>query len=174
MMEEVILVNSKDEEIGSLEKLEAHRKGALHRAISVIVFNSVGEMLLQKRAPDKYHSGGLWTNTCCSHPRPNETSQEAARRRLIEEMGLITLPEFAYKFIYRTILDNNLIEHEYDHVFIATSDEAPKLDANEATDYKYVGIEKLKSDIKNNPDDYTVWFKIIMENYNQLNKQVTL
>jgi len=172
MMEEVILVNSKDEEIGSQEKLEAHKHGSLHRAISVILFNSRGEMLLQKRASSKYHSGGLWTNACCSHPRPNETSQEAAKRRLEEEMGIKAYPEFAYKFIYQTALDNELVEHEYDHVFIVTSDEEPKLDTKEASDYKYMKIDELKSEIKNNPEDYTVWFKIIIENYDRLNNQI--
>jgi len=167
-MEEVILVNSKDEEVGRAEKLEAHQKGLLHRAISVLVFNSAGELLLQKRANHKYHSGGLWTNTCCSHPRPNETSLAAAKRRLLEEMGIHSHPSFAYKFIYKTALDNQLVEHEYDHVYITTSNDKPMLNPDEATDFKYVSIDKLKTEIDNNPDDYTVWFKIIMENYDQV------
>jgi isopentenyl-diphosphate delta-isomerase len=119
---EVILVDSEDNPIGTMEKMEAHEKGLLHRAFSVLIFNSKGQMLLQKRARSKYHSGGLWTNTCCSHPAPNESVAEAAKRRLKEEMGIDAEPKFAYKFIYKTPLDQNLVEHEVDHVFTATFD----------------------------------------------------
>src|SRR5687768_10210348 len=117
-MEEVILVDLLDNPIGTMEKMEAHRKGELHRAFSVLVFNSKGEMLLQKRSKKKYHSGGLWTNSCCSHPLPGEKIEVAASRRLKEEMGIDLMPRFSYKFIYRTDLDNALVEHEYDHVLI--------------------------------------------------------
>src|SRR5688572_12077294 len=114
-MEQVILVDENDKEIGTLEKIEAHRKGLLHRAFSVLLFNSKGELLLQKRSSKKYHSAGLWTNTCCSHPKPGESVKEAASRRLQEEMGVNSNPEFAYSFIYKTELENGLIEHEFDH-----------------------------------------------------------
>ena len=124
-MEKIILVDEHDNAIGTMEKMEAHRRGVLHRAFSIILFNSNGEILLQKRSKSKYHSGGLWTNTCCSHPLPNESIQDATRRRLKQEMGIDLQPEFAFKFIYKTPLDQNLIEHEYDHVFIGTFDGDP-------------------------------------------------
>lgn len=163
-MEKVILVNSRDESIGEMEKLEAHEKGLLHRAFSVILFNNKGEMLLQKRADGKYHSAGLWTNTCCSHPRPGEKAEEAAKRRLKEEMDIEAAPEFLYKFIYKTKLDHGLIEHEYDYVFVGTYDGEPTPNPSEVSDWKYVPLETLNKDIANNPHDYTVWFRIIMEN----------
>src|SRR5690349_19964529 len=117
-MEQVILVDEHDREIGLMEKMEAHRKGVLHRAFSVVLFNSKGEVLLQKRSKNKYHSAGLWTNACCSHPRPNEPLQVAVKRRLQEEMGIDVDPQYLYKFLYQVELQNNLIEHELDHVFI--------------------------------------------------------
>jgi len=163
-MEQVILVNSKDHEIGQAEKLDAHERGLLHRAFSVLILNSSGQMLLQKRAEGKYHSGGLWTNACCSHPRPNENTADAAKRRLMEEMGIELSPTFVYKFVYKTELDNNLIEHELDHVFIGHYDGEPSLDSKEASDWKFEDIEKIKSDIDSNPENYTIWFRIIMEN----------
>ncbi|HTJ47854.1 MAG TPA: isopentenyl-diphosphate Delta-isomerase, partial [Cyclobacteriaceae bacterium] len=116
-MEHVILVDERDDAIGTMEKIEAHEKGLLHRAFSILLFNSKGEFLLQKRSKKKYHSGGLWTNTCCSHPLPDEQIEEATRRKLKQEMGIEVKTEFAYKFIYKTNLDKNLIEHEYDHVY---------------------------------------------------------
>src|SRR5688572_18081340 len=117
-MDQVVLVDSSDKEVGVMDKMEAHRKGVLHRAFSVLLFNSKGEILLQKRSAVKYHSAGLWTNTCCSHPKPNESIDTAIRRRLIEEMGIDIQSEFAYKFEYRAAFDNGLIEHELDHVYI--------------------------------------------------------
>ena len=121
-MEKVILVDERDNIVGTMEKLEAHRKGALHRAFSILLFNSKGELLLQKRAASKYHSGGLWTNTCCSHPLPEETMEQATRRKLKQEMGIDLQTEFAYKFIYKTPLDNGLTEHEHDNVYNAIFD----------------------------------------------------
>ncbi|HNP20124.1 MAG TPA: isopentenyl-diphosphate Delta-isomerase [Fulvivirga sp.] len=165
-MENVILVNEWDEEIGQMEKLEAHRQGKLHRAFSILVYNSKGEMLLQRRAFGKYHSGGLWTNACCSHPKPNEETALAAKRRLKEEMGIGSNPVFVYKFIYKATLDNGLTEHEYDHVFTCSTDEPPILNPNEADDYKYIGIGALMVDIRQHPETYTTWFKIIMERFN--------
>jgi isopentenyl-diphosphate delta-isomerase len=161
-MEMVILVDENDKAIGTMEKMEAHRKGKLHRAFSVLVFNSKGEILLQKRARQKYHSGGLWTNACCSHPQPGEKMEDAARRRLREEMGIDLQPQFSYKFIYKTTLDQNLIEHEYDHVFIATFDGEPQINKEEAEDWKFSDVALLKADMEKHPEDYTYWFRLIL------------
>lgn len=163
-MEEVVLVDAHDREIGTMEKLEAHRKGLLHRAFSVIIFNSKGELLLQKRGEDKYHSGGLWTNTCCSHPRPSESLQNATKRRLMEEMGIDLQPEFLYKFIYKTALDKQLIEHELDHVFTGFYDGVPNINKNEVDDWRFVDHNTLKADMVSNRENYTHWFRIIMDN----------
>jgi isopentenyl-diphosphate Delta-isomerase len=162
-MEEVILVDINDNPVGTMEKLEAHKKGLLHRAISVIVFNSNGEMLIQKRAASKYHSAGLWTNACCSHPRPEEDTETASKRRLYEEMGINTDLKFAYKFIYRASLDNNLVEHELDHVFTGQFNDAPKINRDEVADWKYVDTKVLIDDVKTNPQSYTHWFQLILK-----------
>ena len=159
-MEEVILVNPDNEVQGYMEKMEAHEKGLLHRAFSIFIFNSKGDILLQKRAINKYHSGGLWTNTCCSHPRKEETFHQAAIRRLNEEMGMSCSLNAVFSFIYKADLDNNLIEHEYDQVFFGTSDNPPILNKEEAIDYKYVSPNQLMQDIQDNPSDYTEWLKI--------------
>ena len=164
-MIEVQLVNPKDEPIGSMEKLEAHQKGLLHRAISVLIFNSKGEMLLQRRALKKYHSPGLWTNTCCSHPYPFEIPEDAASRRLNEEMNIDSKLDFVFKFIYKTEFSNGLIENELDHVFIGYSDETPHLNTDEAVAFRWVTINDLQRDIEKNPENYTVWFKIIIEEH---------
>jgi len=165
MMEKVILVNESDREIGLMEKMEAHEKGLLHRAFSVFIFNSKGELLLQRRAANKYHSGGLWTNTCCSHPRPDETNLEGAQRRLLEEMGISTELNHLFHFIYKAKLDHELTEHELDHVFIGTCDSPPVLNREEAEDFKYVTPDELEKLIEDAPDEYTVWFKIIFREY---------
>jgi isopentenyl-diphosphate delta-isomerase len=164
-MEEVILVNEEDQPIGQMEKMEAHQKGLLHRAFSVLIFNSKDQVLLQKRASSKYHSGGLWTNTCCSHPRPGETVLYAANRRLMEEMGMTADLTERFHFIYKTDLDNDLVEHELDHVLVGQSDDLPKLNSDEAEDFKYIDLETLKQELNSSPENYTVWFKIIMEAY---------
>lgn len=164
-MEEVILVDQNDLEIGTMEKMEAHRKGLLHRAFSVFIFNSMGEILLQRRAATKYHSGGLWTNTCCSHPRPGETTLEAAHRRLEEEMGMNADLSPTFHFIYRAELDQGLIEHELDHVFTGVTDELPVLNHDETDEYKYVSADEITSDIQEHPERYTEWFKIIFKAY---------
>jgi isopentenyl-diphosphate delta-isomerase len=161
-MEMVILVDENDNPVGTMEKLEAHRKGKLHRAFSVLVYNSKGEMLLQKRALEKYHSGGLWTNACCSHPLPGEKMEDATRRRLREEMGLDLHPAFSYSFIYKTPLDKDLIEHEFDHVYTATFDGQPLINRDEVEDWKFVNMTWLRNDIARNPDTYTYWFKMIV------------
>lgn len=159
----VILVDEQDQEIGLMEKMEAHEKGVLHRAFSVFVFNDQGQFLLQQRAFSKYHSGGLWTNTCCSHPRKGETVLEAATRRLQEEMGFIVPLEAQFSFIYFRELDNDLIEHELDHVVFGKFNGIPAINADEVASYKYVDKEVLIADMKANPTNYTEWFKICFE-----------
>ena len=165
----VILVNTLDEEIGTMEKLEAHQKGLLHRAFSVFIFNSKKELLLQKRAIGKYHSEGLWTNTCCSHPSPNESIEEAAVRRLKEEMGYECSVVKTFSFIYDVALDNELIEHELDHVVIGISNSNPVLNLAEASDFDWKTIENIKKEMELFPDNFTSWFKIILnEHYDKL------
>ncbi len=166
-MEHVILVDEKDNEVGTMEKLEAHQKGELHRAFSVMIFNSKGEMLLQKRAKTKYHSGGLWTNACCSHPQPNESMADAMSRKLKQEMGLTLHLEFAFKFIYQIKLDQNLFEHEWDHVFIGFFDGEPRVNAEEVEDWKFADLISLKKDVSENPASYTYWFRLMI-NHPQL------
>lgn len=161
-MEHVILVDEHDREIGTMEKLEAHQKGALHRAFSVLLFNSKGEILLQKRARTKYHSGGLWTNTCCSHPLPNEALTDGVKRKLMQEMGIETNADFAYKFIYQVQLDRGLTEHECDYVFIGTFDGEPAINRHEVEDWKFMSMASLRHDIEMNPAQYTHWFKLIV------------
>lgn len=162
-MEYVILVDEKDNQLGLMEKMEAHEKGLLHRAFSVFLFNSKGEMLLQQRAISKYHSGGLWTNACCSHPRGGEKTIDAAHRRLEEEMGFDCAIEKAFHFIYKSALDNDLTEHELDHVFIGQYEGEIKPNPEEVESYKYIAVPELVEDVKNNPQNYTEWFKICLE-----------
>lgn len=164
-MPEVILVNKHDEELGSMEKLEAHIQGKLHRAFSVLVFNARQELLLQRRAFGKYHSEGLWTNTCCSHPQPGETLLDAAHRRLNEEMGMHTELQAKFYFIYRAELDHNLIEHELDHVLIGFSQEEPNINEDEVLEYKWMALTDIEADIKAHPSSYTAWFKTIINNH---------
>jgi isopentenyl-diphosphate Delta-isomerase len=162
-MEMVILVDQEDRPIGTMEKMEAHRQGKLHRAFSVLIFNSKGEMLLQKRAQNKYHSAGLWTNACCSHPLPGEKIEDASRRRLREEMGIDIQPRFSHKFIYKTQLEQELIEHEYDHVFIGTFNGEPNINRQEVEDWKFVNFQWLKEDMLRHPQTYTYWFRLIVD-----------
>ena len=162
-MEEIILVDEQDNAIGTMEKMEAHRRGVLHRAFSVVLFNSSGDLLLQRRAENKYHSGGLWTNTCCSHPLPDESIRDAAQRRLKYEMGINLKPDFAFKFIYKTPLDKDLIEHELDYVFIGTFDGRPVINKEEVAEWKFMSLSALKIDIRISPEIYTVWFRLIVD-----------
>jgi len=160
MNDSVILVNAQDEETGLMLKLEAHEKGLLHRAFSVFLFNDQGELLVQRRAIDKYHSADLWSNTCCSHPMPGEETLQAAHRRLQEEMGMQTGLIPLYSFIYHAPLENGLIEYEFDHVFTGVSDQAPVINTDEVSDWKFMSADDLLADIEINPGLYTVWFKM--------------
>ena len=160
MEEQVILVDKEDVEIGFMGKMFAHEKGELHRAFSVFIFNKKGELLLQKRALDKYHSAGKWTNTCCSHPRPGELTIDAAKRRLKEEMGMKCELIYGFNFLYKATFTNELTEHEIDHVYFGYSEEEPIINPDEVDAYKYVKLEELKKDMIDNPDDYTAWLKI--------------
>ncbi len=159
-MESVVLVDEKDVELGVMEKIEAHQKGILHRAFSVFIFNKKGEMLLQQRSLKKYHSGGLWTNACCSHPKPNEQTLNAAFRRLKEEMGFKTNIEKAFDFTYKASFLNGLTEHEFDHVFIGYYDGIIKPDKEEVENYAFKSIETIEQSMKENPNFYTEWFLI--------------
>lgn len=163
--EQVILVNDKDEQIGLMAKMEAHEKALLHRAFSVFIFNDRNELMIQQRAKDKYHSPGLWTNTCCSHQREGETNIEAGKRRLQEEMGFTTELKDTISFIYKAPFDNGLTEHEFDHILVGNFQGEPNLNPEEAEDYKWVSLEELKQDMEGNPQKYTEWFKIIFEKY---------
>lgn len=164
MLEKVILVDENDNPIGEMEKLEAHQKALLHRAVSVFVFNCNHKLLLQKRAHSKYHSPGLWTNTACTHPFPNESNKAAVISRLKEEMG-ITLNHVTeiFYFIYKEQLENGLTEHEFDHVFVGFSDEWPVLNCDEVSNFDYVTINDVLEQVKISPQNYTVWFKRIIE-----------
>ncbi|MEO5984320.1 MAG: isopentenyl-diphosphate Delta-isomerase [Ferruginibacter sp.] len=159
-MPEVILVNGEDEQIGTMEKMQAHAKGLLHRAFSVFICNSKGEMLIQQRADKKYHSGGLWTNACCSHPMPGENIESAAHRRLKEEMGFDTTLNKAFSFSYKASFTNGLIENEYDHVFSGIYDGAIQPIENEVKDYCYMSVSAIKDSLATHPAKYTEWFKI--------------
>jgi isopentenyl-diphosphate delta-isomerase len=163
--EMVVLVNEEDQELGTMEKLQAHREGALHRAFSVFIFNKKGELLLQKRAGGKYHSGGLWTNTCCSHPRPGETPGQGANRRLKEEMGLNCRVKPAFTFKYRADMGNGLTEHELDHVYTGVSDDVPVPDKNEVADWKYITLDELDKQLKAHPKQFTEWFRLCYEHF---------
>lgn len=163
MKEFVVLVDEKDQEIGQMEKMEAHEKGLLHRAFSVFLFNAKGEMLLQQRAKSKYHSPLLWTNTCCSHPRVKESNSEAAHRRLDEEMGMTSEMKHAFHFLYHVKLDKGLTEHELDHVFIGHTNNLPIINPEEVEAYKFIDIPSLIQDVKIHPENYTEWFKICLE-----------
>ena len=163
--EKVVLVDKNDNKLGLMPKMEAHLKGELHRAFSVIIFNPQGKILLQKRASTKYHTPNLWSNTCCSHQRDNEDNISAGKRRLSEEMGFITDLFNFDSFIYRVEFSNGLIEHENDHIMIGVFDGIPKPNPNEVDEWKWIDIDILANDMKINPENYTAWFIIIMNKY---------
>lgn len=158
-MERVVLVDEQDRELGAAEKLAAHGAGKLHRAFSIFVFNSERRLLLQRRAQAKYHSGGLWSNTCCGHPRPGEATDAAARRRLREELNFDCELRPAFEFIYRAQLANELIEHEYDHVFVGEFDGVVVPNDREVEDWKWTTLDELRRDMRVRPDEYTYWLK---------------
>ncbi|MES2134658.1 MAG: isopentenyl-diphosphate Delta-isomerase [Patescibacteria group bacterium] len=163
MEERVILVDENDTEIGTMGKLEAHQRGVLHRAFSVFVFDSSGRLMLQKRASNKYHSGGLWTNTCCSHPRAGELVVDAAHRRLKSEMGFDCPLTEVHSLTYRAEFSNGLIEHEYDHMFVGVWDGTPLINSEEVDEWQWMDIEELRRQIAEHPEQYTYWFKIALE-----------
>ena len=163
--ENVILVNQKDEQIGLMPKLEAHEKAVLHRAFSVFILNSKNEIMLQQRAHHKYHSPLLWTNTCCSHQREGETNIQAGSRRLFEEMGFETGLKELFHFIYKAPFDNGLTEYELDHVMIGYYEDEPKINSEEVENWKWMCIEDVRSDMQLHPEIYTVWFKIIFDEF---------
>ena len=165
MEEKVIIVDKNDNQIGLMPKLDAHKKGILHRAFSVFVLNNNNEIMLQKRAYNKYHSGGLWTNTCCSHQREGENSIEAGKRRLLEEMGFETELKIITSFIYKVEFENGLTEHELDYLLIGKFFKSPVINKQEVADWKWMKIELIADDIKLNPNNYTSWFKIIFDKF---------
>ena len=161
--DEVILVNELDEEIGFMDKMEAHKKGLLHRAISVFIFNSKNEWLLQQRAEHKYHSGLLWSNASCTHPMKGEEEITAANRRLEEEMGMKASLEKLFNFQYKAYLDNDLIENELDHIFVGYTNQKPIINEEEVCNYRYISTEDLIQEIKTNPENFSEWFKLLFE-----------
>lgn len=163
MSDLVILVNENDEQTGVMPKLEVHEKGLLHRAISVFIFNSNMEMLLQRRSQQKYHSPGLWSNTCCSHPAPGELAIDAAQRRLMQEMGLKTKLSHLFSFTYKVDFENGLTEHEFDHVFVGITDDIPASDPVEVMDHRYVNSHELLKSVRDESHLYTEWFKICVK-----------
>lgn len=164
-MEHVIIVDKNDKELGKCCKQKAHKQAIRHRAFSIFIFNSKGQLLIQKRHPKKYHSGGLWSNSCCSHPTPGQTTDDAANMRLKEEMGIHCTIRKVSSFSYLSKVGDNIFEHEYDHIYSGISDETPQLNHDEAIDFKWVGIRDLLSDMTSNKASYTTWFKMIMNDY---------
>jgi isopentenyl-diphosphate delta-isomerase len=162
MDELLILVDNNDNQIGFLDKLSVHRSGVLHRAFSVFIFNLNGDLLLQQRALNKYHSPGLWSNSCCSHPHLNEITSVACNRRLEEEMGIICSMKFAFSFVYKAKFENGLTEHEFDHVYFGISDDSPTPNPEEVKSWKYISMQDLKINILKSPEKYTEWLKICL------------
>jgi isopentenyl-diphosphate delta-isomerase len=164
-MEEVVLVNENDEVIGTCEKLKAHQDGLLHRAFSVLLFNHQGEMLIHQRAFEKYHCGGLWTNACCSHQRPNESTLDAVKRRMPEELGVTAPVEHIGSFRYKVAFDNGLTEHEYDHVLFGRFNADIHPNPNEVAAWRYIAIRDLEKEVEESPENFTFWFKQILKTY---------
>jgi isopentenyl-diphosphate delta-isomerase len=168
-MEFVVLVDEQDNAIGTMEKQQAHVEGVLHRAFSIFIFNSDKKLLLQKRASSKYHCGGMWTNTCCSHPRETENTIDAAHRRLQEEMGMHCELKPIFSFVYKAEFENGLTEYEFDHVFFGESNQTPTLNLEEVEDFRYVGMEELQIEINENPAHFTPWFLIALDRVKEFN-----
>lgn len=162
----VILVDKDDYTLGVMPKMQAHVDGVLHRAISVFLFDNAGNWILQQRAYKKYHSAGLWSNTCCSHPNPGESSIEASHRRLLEEMGLDVELNYGFKFLYKAELENGLIENELDHIYFGFTNQVPLPDVNEVNSWKVMPFFQLEKDIEENPENYTKWFKLLYKKVN--------
>lgn len=162
-MDLVTLVDENDLPVGKAEKMTAHRDALLHRACSVVLFNEKGEMLLQKRSAEKYHSGGLWSNTCCTHPHPGETPHEAAVRRLREEMGIDADLRSAFEFVYRAELDHGLVEHEYDHVFVGVSTALPRPNADEVSDWRWASMEEVARELEEHAGAFSQWFPLVFD-----------
>ena len=160
--DKVILDDRQDVVLGEMEKLKAHQLGHLHRAFSIFIFNHKGQLLLQQRAEHKYHGAGLWTNTCCSHPQWEENVLDSARERLFYEMGIDCDLHFSHSFIYKIEVENNLIEHEYDYVFVGFSNDTPNPNKDEVQNYKWLEPDKILRDILQNSDKYTYWFKVAL------------
>jgi isopentenyl-diphosphate delta-isomerase len=169
-MEKVIIIDKNNRIIGTEEKLKAHQTGKLHKAFSVLIFNKNNQLLLQQRAKTKYHCGGLWSNTCCSHPRPNESLIKGANRKLKQEMGFNCKLKKLFSFTYKIKLDNQLIEHEYDTIFIGTYEKDPKPNSQEVMNYKWLTLEQIKKEISRKPKKYTPWFKIIIKKFREQNE----
>ena len=165
--EKVVLVDDSNNQVGLMPKMEAHLKGVLHRAFSVIIFNNTGEVMLQKRASTKYHTPSLWSNTCCSHQRENEDNISAGKRRLNEEMGFITQLYDFESFIYKVSFSNGLIEHEFDHILVGIYNGLPNINLDEVDEWKWISIDELVNDMQDNSEKYTAWFKIIINKYSQ-------
>jgi len=163
--EYVVLVNEQDQVLGQLEKIEAHELGLLHRAFSVLLFNDRGELLLQQRAAHKYHSPLLWTNTCCSHQRPNETTLMAAERRLKEEMGMSAPMQTAFKFQYKATLDQGLTEHELDHVLFGYTNQDPNINPEEVAAFRWISMAQLLEELQSKRDSFTIWFQILLDQH---------
>ena len=167
----VILVDENDRQVGLMPKMEAHEKALLHRAFSVFVFNDQNQLMIQRRAAHKYHSPGLWTNTCCSHQREGETNIEAGKRRLMEEMGFTTSLTENISFIYKAPFDNGLTEHEYDYILLGDYNDEPNINPDEVSEWKWMSLEDIEKDMKVHPEQYTEWFKIIFDKfYNQIDR----
>ncbi|NQU99744.1 MAG: isopentenyl-diphosphate Delta-isomerase [Parcubacteria group bacterium] len=167
MKNDIILVNENNKKIGEGEKMDVHEKGLLHRAFSIFIFNNKNELMLQKRAATKYHSPNLWSNTCCSHPKPSEKTKDGAERRIEEEMGFKCELEELLSFTYKVGFSNGLVENEYDHIFMGEHKDKPRLNLEEASDWKWVDLEDLEKDMHKNPENYTHWLKLC------LNKLIT-
>ncbi len=172
MTKNVILVNEHDQEVGLMDKIEVHRKGLLHRAFSVFVINSHGELMLHQRAYGKYHSGGLWTNTCCSHPHYGEAVEEAAHRKLQEEMGFDCQLRKLFDFIYRINVGQRLIENELDHLFVGFYDNMPYINPKEVANWKWMNLDRIENELITNPEKYTEWFKIIFKKFGEAVKEM--
>lgn len=164
-MEQVIIVDKNDKVLGKCSKQKAHNQAIRHRAFSIFIFNSKGKLLIQKRNPNKYHSGGLWSNSCCSHPRPGQTTDDAANIRLKEEMGIHCSLRKVSSFSYLSKVGDNIFEHEYDHIYSGISDDIPQLNQHEVIDFKWVGITDLLLDMTRRKANYTTWFRMIMNNH---------